>query len=200
MNFRKSFWFVSSIIFALVLVACDNNASEAAVVELTPAQQTLPQSATFDGGQVGGAFTMNFPEGWTAQVDETDIKLTNNADILGEQDPNATLPSGAVLFSVSVTPADQTAALGDNVTPTLFVQSYLDLLAGLAEFGDIETMTIGEHDGAKATGTMSSSDSIIFALDLGGNFVVGVGIAPEGELAAHTDTINAIMASVTLSS
>jgi len=196
MKFRSLFWMMTIPVLAFLLVACGGDTPAPTAESDTTA---LSQQATFEGGILGGAFTVSFPDAWNHQLGESDIRLSNNADIINLENEPATFPEGTVAMSVSMTPAADAQGI-PNVTA--LVQTFVDFSQSSSpapEFGEIETITLDGREAAKTVGTIEGSDNLILALDLDGNIVLAIVIAPEGEIINHIDTINAIVASVTLS-
>ena len=85
-------------------------------------------------------------------------------------DGSATLPTGAIAMNISLTPtADGDNDDSNNVTPTNLIQQTIDLVGALGtetEYGEIETSTLDDRDGAKTIGTFMGSDSMLLSLML----------------------------------
>ncbi len=199
MTFRKLFWMTTITTMTLLLVACGGDAPAPTAESGASGATTLSKTATFEGGLLGGAFTVSFPDSWTHQLGESDVRLSNNADIINLENEPATLPEGTVAISVSMTPA----ADAENIqSVTDLVQTFVDfsqISSPAPEFGEIEAITLDGREGAKVLGTIEGSDNMILALDLDGNIVLAIIVAPEGEINNHIETINAIVESVVLS-
>ena len=198
MKFRKLCWMIMVIGLAMVLAACAGNTANPNTNGSATSSNTLSQRATFESGVLGSGFSVQYPEGWSDEVGEGDIRLSNNADIMNLEDAPENLPAGTIAMSVSLTPAS--AAQGLDVTA--LVQTFVDFAqasSSAPEYGDIETIMLDGRKGAKAMGTIAGSDNMLLAVDVDGNIVLAIIITPEGELEGHIDTINAIIASVELS-
>lgn len=198
MKFRKMLWMIT-IMMTLVFAACSGEAVTPTADSSGSADNTLSQNVTFEGGILGGGFSVTFPDGWSHQLGESDIRLSNNADIINLESEPETLPAGTIAMSVSLVPATDAQGIA-NVTS--LVQTFVDFAQSSStapEYGDIETITLNGSEVAKAVGTIAGSDNLILALDMDGNIVLAIIVTPEGELDNHMDTINAIIASVELS-
>jgi|GEM_PF-3433183 len=198
MKIRKLVWIMTVTVLTLVLAACGGNAPAPTAESGAPSANTLSKQAIFDGGILGGGFSVQYPDSWSHQIGESDIRLSNDTDILSLDSEPTDLSTGTIAMSVSLTPASDIQ--GFDVTS--LVQTFVDLAQSSSpppEFGDIETITLDGRNAAKAIGTVAGSDNMLLAVDLDGNIVLTIIIAPEGELSGHMDTINAIVASVQLS-
>lgn len=199
MKFRKLFWMTTITTMALLLVACGGDAPAPTAESNTSGATTLSQQATFEGGLIGGAFTVSFPDAWSHQLGESDIRLSNNADIINRENEPATLPTGTVAMSVSMTPAIDAENIPSVADLVKTFVDYSQISSPAPQFGEIEAITVDGREGAKVLGTIEGSDNMILALDLDGNIVLAIIVAPEGEINNHIDTIHAIVASVSVS-
>jgi len=191
MKTRKLFWMFTVTAMALLFVACAGN-TPAPTVDPT----ALGKQATFDGGAIGGGFTVSYPNAWSHQVSEDGIRLSNDSNILNDTSDSDTFASGVVAISVSLTPRQDAQAFP---TAESLLQGFMDIAAtaqNAPSYGDIEAITLDGRAGAKALGTVAGSDSLLIALDLDGNYVLGFIVAPQGEVNTHMDTVNAIIESV----
>lgn len=197
MKSQRIFWMIA-LILSFVLAACATDSGNTANPTAVDTDIALSQSATFNGELIGGAFTVSFPDGWSHLVGQADITLSNQTEIIGNLDGEATLPAGGLAMNISVTP---TESIGE-LSLTSFLEQYLVVLESTGadvSFGDIETLQRNNDESAQISGTMQGSDALILAVDLSGSYVAAIIITPEGELQQHMETIDAIIGSVQLS-
>jgi hypothetical protein len=198
MKFRKLFWMIT-ILMTLVLVACSGEAVAPTADGSGSASSTLSQNVTFEGGILGGGFSVAFPDGWSHHINQDGIELSNNADIINTTDESKIFPTGTIAMSISLIPPEDSLGI-TNVTTLL--KAFVDVTQrnpNPPTYGEIEAITISNWNGAKTFGTLSGSDNMLFMVDVGDSYIFAAILTPGGELDSHMDAINAIVGSVELS-
>ena len=193
MTFRTVFG-LFVIIFALLLSACGG---ESSTPQATPVQL---QRASYVSTRLNPGFAVHFPTSWRYQVSEAGIMLSNDPDLLSAPAVNPEMPGGSLAMNISLLTEEQVRSIGARNAAGLidaFVgSSNIDALA--PKYRDTNAITIEGRDGAQAFVSTGGSDSLLLALDLQGNFVLAVVVAPKDELKQHTGILNSIFASVEL--
>ena len=193
MTFRTVFG-LFVIILASLLSACGG---ESSTPQATPVQL---QRASYVSTRLNPGFAVHFPTSWRYQVSEAGIMLSNDPDLLSAPAVNPEMPSGSLAMNISLLTEEQVRSIGARNAAGLidaFVgSSNIDALA--PKYRDTNAITIEGRDGAQAFVSTGGSDSLLLALDLKGNFVLAVVVAPKDELKKHTGILNSIFASVEL--
>ena len=184
-----------TLLLALVSAACGGG--EDSTPQPTPLQL---QHASFVNTRLSPGFALHFPVSWRYQVTETGIMLSNHPDLLTAEDDGAAIPSGALAANVSLLTEAEVQGIGARNAAGL-----IDAFVGSSSSDDLgpryrnsNVIQIDGRDGAQSLVSIDGSDSLLLALELEGNFVLAVVVAPQGELQRHTPTLNAIFASVEL--
>lgn len=192
MAIRKGIAFLVMVIASL-LAGCGSE---------EPAPQPTPiplQQVSFVNNLLSPGFALHFPTTWRYLVTENGIILSNDPGLLATLD-DAAIPSGSIAVNVSLLTEKDVQAIGVRNSAGL-----LDAFVGsssedalVPQYRDSDVIKIAGRDGAQSFVSIAGSDSLLLALDLERNFVLGIVVAPQGELRLHTDTLNTIFASVKL--
>ena len=66
------------------------------------------------------------------------------------------------------------------------------------QYRDAKSIEINGRDNAQSYVSVGGSDSLLLAVELSGNYVLAIIVAPEGELRRKSDLLNEIFASIEL--
>lgn len=207
MKFRKLFWLTTLAMMALVFAACnttgdaggDNNGGDANASSAVD----LSQTETVEAPEFGGSISVSYPEGWFFQGEGGAILISNNEEAItsSSMDDLSQIPEGTVVVTLSIIPAEATAAmgLGDAVTPASIIDTFSAFMPSedMPEFGDVEELTIDGNPAARTTGSDDVASASMYAIDKGGNFTFGFGATRADEAGANAELIQAIIASAT---
>ncbi len=188
----KGIAFLAMVIAAL-LAGCGGEA-------IAPQPSPVPfKQASFVSNLLSPGFALHFPTTWRYVVTDNGIILSNDPGLLATRD-DAAIPSGSLTVSVSLLTEEDVQAIGVRNSAGL-----LDAFVGsssedalVPQYHDTDAIKIDGRDGAQSFVSIAGSDSLLLALELERNFVLGIVVAPPGELKLHTDMLNAIFSSVTL--
>ncbi|MCY4539580.1 MAG: hypothetical protein OXE52_15280 [Chloroflexi bacterium] len=180
------------LILAWLLSACGGESSAPGAT-----RQSL-QRASFASNGLSPGFALDFPASWRYQASEASIMLSNDPELLSKSDDDPAIPSGALAVNISLLSEDQARAIGAREAAAV-----IDAFGGAStndalrrRYRDTNAITIEGREGAQSLVSVAGSDSLLLALELEGNFVLAVAVAPEGELQQHTNSLYAIFASV----
>jgi len=181
----------------MLLAACDNGG---VTLDDTPAE--LQEETT------GAIIRIRLPENWVAAFEEGSIflEIANSdraLDGFSALDPEPPTLTGSQVVGVFVGP-DFVAAdgvLGGAETPTDLVE--IAAVPGedaSADYGEIETYTQNERDGALIIGTVTDGETtyaaLITAFEINEGFGILSFVAPEGQIAQYEDEIKAIAGTI----
>ena len=140
----------------------------------------LSESFSGETGSVG-TLTLNYPSGWTQSG-------TANALILESGEEGLWMEVGVQPFTGSQTPVELIAPIAaDGATD-----------GGTAS--EVESVTVGEHEGAVVTTTRVGSSTVIMIIKFSDAFVLLTLTTPDAQLEANRPILDAVAASLTLGS
>ena len=178
-----------------VASACQS--AETVAPEPTPIQW---QRVTFFATLLQPGFAINVPADWHYEVSDTGIIIYNYPRLLSLQDDGAALPVGSVVANLTILSAADVQRLGARNAASI-VDAFIGAAADDAlgpRYSNAETLEINGRDNAQAYVSVGGSDSLLLALELSGNYVLAIIVAPEGELQRKSDLLNQIFASIEL--
>lgn len=180
---------------AIFISACQS--AESVAPEPTPNQW---QRVTFFATRLQPGFAINVPADWHYEVSDTGIILFNYPRLLNVQDDGTELPAGSVVANLSILSVSDVQRMGARNAASIldaFIGAAADDALG-PQYRDAETIEINGRDKAQSYVSVGGSDSLLLALELSGNYVLGIIVAPEGELQRESDLLNQIFASIEL--
>lgn len=175
--------------------ACQS--AETVAPEPTPIQW---QRVTFFATLLQPGFAINVPAHWHYEVSDTGIIIFNYPRLLDLQDDGAELPAGSVVANLTILSAADVQRLGARNAASI-VDAFIGAAADDAlgpQYRDAETIEINGRDNAQSYVSVGGSDSLLLALDLSGNYVLAIIVAPDGELQRESELLNQIFASIEL--
>ena len=187
--------FLSIIFVATSASACQS--AESVAPEPTPIQW---QRVTFFATLLQPGFAINIPAYWHYEVSETGIIIYNFPRLLELQDDGAALPEGSVVANLTILSAVDVQRLGARNAASI-VDAFIGPAADDAlgpRYQDVETIEVNGRDSAQSYVSVGGSESLLLALELSGNYVLAIIVAPEGELQRKSDLLNQIFASIEL--
>ena len=183
------------VIIAVLASACGG--AEPAAPEPTPTQW---QRVTFFATLLQPGFAINIPADWYYEVSDTGIILYNYPRLLRLQDDGAELPAGSIVANLTILSAADVQRLGARNAASI-VDAFIGAAADDAlgpQYRDAESIEINGRDNAQSYVSVGGSDSLLLALELSGNYVLAIIVAPEGELQRESELLNQIFASIEL--
>lgn len=198
MKSRKFFLPIMLIIIAMVVVACGGGDDGGDGGDNGGGDVNLSQSASYSD-PAGLSLTMSYPEDWVANTEDGSINVANGEDVLSRVGGDSIPQDGEVggVFS-----ALSLADLGLGADLPLMdiysvVQGFMAGGEGGFSFGDAEEFTTNGKSGIVAFGTGEfegeTADAGLYLLNTDAGLVMGIGVAPEGELAQYDDTFRAML-------
>ena len=188
--------FLLCVLF-IAAVASGCGGAEPDAPEPTPIQW---QRVTFFATLLQPGFAINVPADWHYEVSDTGIIIFNYPRLLRLQDDGAELPAGSVVANLTIMSAADVQRMGARNAASI-----VDAFTGAASddalgprYRDAESIEIKGRDNAQAYVSVGGSDSLLLALELSGNYVLAIIVAPEGELQRESDVLNQIFASIEL--
>lgn len=181
----------------IVTAASACQSAESVAPEPTPIQW---QRVTFFATLLQPGFAINVPADWHYEVSDTGIIIYNYPRLLSLQDDGAELPDGSVVANLTILSASDVQRLGARNAASI-VDAFIGAAADDAlgpRYRDAETIEVNGRDSAQSYVSVGGSDSLLLALDLSGNYVLAIVVAPEGELQRKSDLLNKIFASIEL--
>ena len=181
------------ITFAMLASGCQ---SAEPTVEPTPIEW---QRVTFFADRLQPGFAINIPGDWRYEVSDTGIIVFNYPRLLEQEGDGALLPSGSIIANLTILSAIDVQMIGARNAAGI-----LDAFVGAADnvlgpdYQSVETITINGRDSAQSYVSVDGSDSLLLALDLSGNYVMAIIIAPEGDLRHKSETLDLIFGSIEL--
>ena len=182
-------------IIGIVVAACQSAVDD--TPEPTPIQW---QRVTFFASLLQPGFAMNIPADWHYEVGETGIIIFNYPRLLELKDDRVEMPAGSIVANLSMLSAADVQRIGArNAAGILdtFVGAAADDALG-PQYRAAETIEIKGRENAQTYVSVGGSDSLLLALDLSGNYVLAIIVAPEGELQQESDLLNRIFTSIEL--
>lgn len=184
-----------SLIIAVLASACGS--SEVDAPEPTP----IPwQRVTFFADRLQPGFAMNIPAEWRYEVSDSGIIIFNYPRLLELESDGAELPSGSIIANLTIMSARDVQAIGARNAASLldsFIGATSDDLLGPA-YESAETIELNGRDSAQFYVSIDGSDSLLLALELSGNYVMAIIVAPSGELQRKSELLGLIFASMEL--
>lgn len=193
--FTRLTLFLCIVFIASMASACQS--AESVAPEPTPIQW---QRVTFFATLLQPGFAINVPADWHYEVSDTGIIIYNYPRLLSLQDDGAELPAGSVVANLTILSAADVQRLGARNAASIvdaFIGASADDALG-PRYRDAESIEINGRDNAQFYVSVGGSDSLILALELSGNYVLAIIVAPEGELQRESDLLNQIFASIEL--
>ena len=184
------------IVFIATLTSACQSAEPAAPAP-TPIQW---QRVTFFATLLQPGFAINIPADWNYDVSDTGIIIFNYPRLLSVQDDGVEMPAGSVVANLTILSAADVQRLGARNAASI-VDAFIGAAADDAlgpRYRDAETIEINGRDSAQSYVSVGGSDSLLLTLELSGNYVLAILIAPEGELQRESDLLNQIFASIEL--
>ena len=191
----RLFLFLCIAFIATSASACQS--AESVAPEPTPIQW---QRVTFFATLLQPGFAINVPADWHYEISDTGIIMYNYPRLLGLQDDGAALPEGSVVANLTILSAADVQRLGARNAASI-VDAFIGPAADDAlgpRYEDVETLEVNGRDNAQSYVSVGGSDSLLLALELSGNYVLAIIVAPEGELQRKSDLLNQIFASIEL--
>lgn len=184
------------LLFALAVLgaACQ---SEDGTPTRTPVQW---QRVTFLASRLQPGFAINIPADWNYVVAETGIIVFNYPRLLELPDDDTPMPEGSILANVTMLTADDVQMVGArNAAGILdaFIDPSSNDGAG-PKYNSNEILEIRGRDSAQSAISIGNRDSLVLALELEGNYLLAVIVAPKDELARQVDLLNQVFDSVEL--
>jgi len=189
-----------TLLLCIVFVASFASACQSAETvapEPTPIQW---QRVTFFVTLFQPGFAINVPAHWHYEVSDTDIIIFNYPRLLDLQDDGAELPAGSVVANLTILSAADVQRLGARNAASIidaFIGAAADDALG-PRYSAAGTIEINGRDNAQSYVSVGGSDSLLLALELSGNYVLAIIVAPDGELQRESDLLNQILASIEL--
>lgn len=158
------------------------------------------QRVTFFADRLQPGFAMNIPGDWRYEVSDTGIIIFNYPRLLETESDGAELPSGSIIANLTILSAADAQMMGARNAAGI-----LDVFIGAADddvlgpdYESAETISINGRDSAQSYVSVDGSDSLLLALELSGNYVMAIIIAPEGELRQGSETLDMMLGSIEL--
>ncbi len=183
------------IIIALLVSACAG--AENSAPEPTPIQW---QRVTFFADRLQPGFALNIPADWRYEVSDTGVIVFNYPRLLALESDDADLPRGSIIANLTMLSAHDVQLIGARNAASIldaFIGAASDVRLG-PTYQAAETIALNGRDSAQFFVSIDGSDSLLLALDLSGNYVMAILVAPEGELARQSQLLNLIFGSIEL--
>lgn len=187
--------FLCIVFIAISASACQS--AESVAPEPTPIQW---QRVTFFATLLQPGFAVNVPADWHYDISDTGIIIYNHPRLLGLQDDGAVLPNGSVVANLTIFSAADVQRLGARNAASIvdaFIGPAVDDALG-PRYSDVEIIELNGRDNAQSYVSVGGSDSLLLALELSGNYVLAIIVAPDGELQRKSELLNQIFASIEL--
>lgn len=179
---------------ALLIAACQSEDS-------TPTPEPLQwQRVTFLSSRLQPGFALNIPANWNYEVAETGIIIFNYPRLLELPDDGAKMPEGAIVANLTMLSAVDAQMIGARNAAGI-LDAYVGPPSGEAagpRYSRGDVIEIRGRDSAQSTVSIGASDSLLLALELEGNYVLAVIVAPKGELARQSDMLSKVFDSLEL--
>ena len=185
------------LVFIIAIIASACQSSEPTAPEPTPMQW---QRVTFFADRLQPGFAMNIPADWRYEVGETGIIIFNYPRLLELENDSAVMPSGSIIANLSILSAVDVQMMGARNAASIldaFVGASSDDALG-PKYETADTIEINGRDSAQVYVSIDGSDSLLLALDLSGNYVMAILVAPEGELQQESDLLSNIFETIEL--
>ena len=182
------------LIVAAVAAACQ---SEDSTPTPTPVQW---QRVTFLASRLQPGFAMNIPADWNYEVAETGIIVFNYPRLLELPDDGAEMPDGSIVANMTMLSAVDVQMIGARNAAGI-LDAFIGSAASEAPgpgYSNSKVLEIRGRDSAQAMASVGNSDSLLLALELQGNYVLAVVVAPKGELVDQSGLLNLVFDSVEL--
>lgn len=204
MRLRKIFRLASIVIMTLALTGCNNaiwsfwygldNNDDATN---TTQSIELSQTASVEDPTLG-TLSVNYPDGWGVEAEGV-ITLANDPAIL-EQIGGDEGPADGQVGGVLV-PFDG-AALGNDMSAAFDAISGFMFPEGFEP--ETSEATFGDNSGMVASGSSeiagAQADLRIYFVQIGANYVIAQFVSTEGGMGDFADTLDSIVATVSLTS
>lgn len=184
-------------IVIIAIAASAYGGAETAVPEPTPIQW---QRVTFFADLLQPGFAMNIPGDWRYEVADTGIIIFNYPRLLELESDAAELPSGSIIANLTILSALDVQMIGARNAASIldaFVGASSDDMLG-PDYQAADTIEINSRDNAQFYVSIDGSDSLLLALELSGNYVMAIIVAPEGELQRRSELLDLIFGSIEL--
>ena len=183
------------VFIATMVSACQS--AETVAPEPTPTQW---QRVTFFATLLQPGFAINVPADWRYEVSDTGIIMFNYPRLLDLQDDGTEMPPGSVVANLTMLSAADVQRLGARNAASIidaFIGAAADDALG-PQYRDAETIAINGRDNSQSYVSVGGSDSLLLAVELSGNYVLAIIVAPEGELRHKSELLNQIFDSIEL--
>lgn len=181
-------------VIAIIASACQSTET---APEPTPIQW---QRVTFVASLLDPGFALNIPADWRYEVSETGIIVYNYPRLLQLETEGVEMPTGSRIASLTILSAAQVQRLGARNAASIldaFVGESSDDGLG-PQYLPADSIEINGRDSAQLYVSINRRDSLLLALELAGNYVMAIVIAPEGELRQQSNLLNQIFGSIEL--
>ena len=187
------------LVFQLLIVSIFVAACQSAdpTVAPTPVQW---QRVTFVASRLQPGFALNIPADWNYEVEDTGIIVFNYPRLLELQDDGAKMPEGSIVANLTILTAIDVQMIGARNAAGI-----LDAFIGTASseaagpgYSNTEMIEIRGRDSAQSWVSIENSDSLLLALELKGNYVLAVIVAPTGELRRQSELLSLVFDSIEL--
>ena len=192
----KRLMFCLCVAFIATMVSACQSA-ESVAPEPTPIQW---QRVTFFATRLQPGFAINVPADWHYEVSDTGIIIFNYPRLLSLQDDGSELPAGSVVANLTMLSAIDVQRMGARNAASIidaFVGAASDDALG-PQYRNAESIEINGRDNAQSYVSVGGRDSLLLAVELSGNYVLAIIVAPEGELQSESYLLNQIFASIEL--
>lgn len=185
-------------IVALVVAACGGGSGGDNSSGNSGSASSVNLSQEFTGTRSG--ITLMYPDGWVAREDSGQIQLASSQELMDKMsssDTNEPMPSGAagaVVMTINL--ADLGLEADTSVTEVL--NQFLGFIADEeTSVGDVETVSLGDKEGARVTTSSDNTDGWFYGVDLGdGSVALVIFITAPDERDNWTAAADGIAASV----
>ncbi len=191
--------FLLLILLAFALAACGQSQGSPTPTPLEHSPTPSWQRVTFVYSRLHPAFALDIPVSWQYQVAERGITLFNQPQLLELQEASAPLPSGTIVANIRLLLAvDEQVPDVQNAVGML--EAYIGASPddGEGPYRRANLLDMKDHAAAQATTSTASSDTLLLAIELAGNYALVTVLTPAGELAGQAALLNQIFNSIEL--
>ena len=164
---------------------------------LTPVQW---QRVTFLASRLQPGFAINIPADWNYEVAETGIIVFNYPRLLELPDDGAAMPEGSILANMTMLTAVDVQMIGARNAAGI-LDTFIDPSSSGAsgpKYNSNKILDIRGRDSAQSAVSIGDRDSLLLALELEGNYLLAVIVAPKDELARQAQLLNLVFDSAEL--
>ncbi len=189
-----------TLLLCIVLLATFASACQSAETVAPEPTPTQWQRVTFFATLLQPGFAINVPADWRYEVSDTGIIMFNYPRLLNLQDDGTEMLQGSVVANLTMLSAADAQRLGARNAASIidaFIGAAADDALG-PQYRDVETIEINGGDSAQSYVSVGGSDSVLLAVELSGNYVLAIIVAPEGELQRKSELLDQIFDSIEL--